>query len=448
MQPKMLNILELLSLVLPTDFPYLNSLSKIVKGIYSISAGGVTQKNISRQTQNNGLSLRSIQRFFATEINWSALYLCCISYFFKHVAEKVYIIAIDEVVEKKAGKSTPHVGWFYSSIAGRPIKSICFHVVSLIEVKSKKSFVVNYEQRKRDTKKSSKKSSKKTEQKVKRPAGRPKGAKNKTHTKTNTALSLSFERLIKAALVLLASIGIVPSCIVADGAYASKTYLLIAIEQDIPIISKLTSKAVLYEPHDGKGRKRKYGKRIDYDKLSSNGKYYYKTITDEENSDIKIDVYHFPSIWTKFLPVKINVVVLIATNIKTGKVARRVLFSNDLSFTPEQIIEYYSLRFQIEFNFRDAKQFFGLADFRAYKETQVQNSIGLSFFMVNFSHIVRKIMMELWKIPQASILDLKAGFRAEVYLQRVIKFLDLNHDTIKNQVDIKQFAAFEAINLN
>ena len=451
MQPKMLNILELLILVLPSDLPYLNNLSKIVKGIYSISTGGITQKNISRQTQSDGLSLRSVQRFFATLINWELLYLSCISYFFGCGNQKTYLLAIDEVVEKKSGKATPKVGWFYSSIVGKAIKSICFHVVSLVEVDTRKSLVVNYEQR--EQKKSSKsKRGNKNNKKGNGKVGRPKGSKNKTHIKEHTSLSLSFERLIIAALALLATIGIVPTCVVGDGAYASKTYLLICIEQQIAFISKLRNNSALYLPYDGKkrqyGRKRKFGKKVNYDKLSPKSEFYYKTIANEENDKIKIEVYHFPQIWTKFLPFQINVVILMARNIETQKVARRVLFSTDLSFTPELIIEYYSLRFQIEFNFRDAKQYFGLADFRAYKTTQVDNSVGLAFFMVNFSKIVRKKVIELWQITNLSILDIKAGFRAEVQLQRLIKLLDLDPITIKSQVDIKQLAAFEAINLN
>jgi putative transposase len=34
-----------------------------------------------------------------------------------------------------------------------------------------------------------------------------------------------------------------------------------------------------------------------------------------------------------------------------------------LNLTAAQIVDYYSLRFQIEFNFRDAKQHWGLEDF-------------------------------------------------------------------------------------
>ena len=59
-----------------------------------------------------------------------------------------------------------------------------------------------------------------------------------------------------------------------------------------------------------------------------------------------------------------------------------VLFSNDLTLASETVIDYYSLRFQIEFNFRDAKQYWGLEDFMNVQETQVNNAANFSLFMV------------------------------------------------------------------
>lgn len=462
----MVNILVLLSSMSLFEFEHINQLSKIIKGIYSISTGGVTQKNISRQTEEDGYGYRSVQRFFALDINWELLYLSCVSYFFDTEDKKVYLLAIDEVVELKAGKSTYGVGRFFSSIAGRPVASVCFHVLSLIEVNSRKSFVTKQEQRfqeKSKKVKSSKKASKKASKKKNdakaktassKPKGRPKGSKDKNKTKTHTGLSLSFERLLIAGLSLLSTIGIIPSYIVADGAYGSKTYLLICIEQNIALISKLRCTSALYLPVEqkkgkrGRGRARKYGKRIHLDKLNKESPYFYKTIEDKEASNLIIDVYHLPKIWTKFLPVMVNVTVLIATNTQTNKVSRKILFSTDLALSADLIIEYYSLRFQIEFNFRDAKQYFGLADFRAYKATQVKNSVGLAFFMVNFSHIVRKKVTELWEVENLSILDVKAGYRTEKQVNRILKYLDLDIMAIKNQINLKDLAAFEAINLN
>ncbi|MGB8689823.1 MAG: transposase [Microcoleus sp.] len=45
-----------------------------------------------------------------------------------------------------------------------------------------------------------------------------------------------------------------------------------------------------------------------------------------------------------------------------GKIKNALLFSTDIHLPPEQIVEYYQARFQIEFIFRDAQQFTGLSD--------------------------------------------------------------------------------------
>ena len=456
----MINILVLLwSMPLPSSFEYVEQLSKIIKGIYSISTGGVTQKNISRQTEEDDFGYRSVQRFFSMEINWELLYLSCINYFFNsEVEKKVYLLAIDEVVERKSGKLTHGVNRFFSSIAGRPIASVCFHVLSVIEVNSRKSFVTKQEQRIRGEKSKEKVSKKKEslsrDKKTPKPKGRPKGSRDKNKTKEYTKLSRSFERLAIGGLALLSSIGIFPSYLVADGAYNSKTFILICLEQNIALISKLRYTSALYfvaQAKEGKqprGRKKKYGKRVNLEQLDKTSPYFHKTIKNKETSNLIIDVYHFPKIWTKFLPVMVNVTVLLARNTRTNRVSRKIIFSTDLALSADLMIEYYSLRFQIEFNFRDAKQYFGLADFRAYKETQVNNSVGLAFFMVNFFHIIRKKVTEMWAVENLSILDVKAGYRAEKQVERILKHFDLDPKVFKNQVNLKDLASLEAINLS
>ncbi len=47
------------------------------------------------------------------------------------------------------------------------------------------------------------------------------------------------------------------------------------------------------------------------------------------------------------------------------------------------MIDYFSLRFQIEFNFRDAKQYRGLQGFMNVNKIPVNNAVNLSMFMVN-----------------------------------------------------------------
>ncbi len=44
-------------------------------------------------------------------------------------------------------------------------------------------------------------------------------------------------------------------------------------------------------------------------------------------------------------------------------------------------IDYYSLRFQLEFNFRYSKQYFGLEDFMNIQKRRLHNFANLSLFM-------------------------------------------------------------------
>jgi putative transposase len=125
-----------------------------------------------------------------------------------------------------------------------------------------------------------------------------------------------------------------------------------------------------------------------------------------------VQIYQMP-LWHKKFSDLLNIVVIVKTNLKTSKTAHMVLFSNDLSLGYEQLIDYYRLRFQIEFNFRDAKQYWGLEDFMNVKERQVYNSANLAMFMVNLSQTLMRPMRQEWPLfsvhVETSDVNLKFG---------------------------------------
>lgn len=97
----------------------------------------------------------------------------------------------------------------------------------------------------------------------------------------------------------------------------------------------------------------------------------------------------------------------------------------------------------IEFNFRDAKQYWGLEDFMNIRETQVTNAINLSFFMVNVSH--RLLRDFRCNQPDAGVLDLKTFFRSRRYVTEVIKTLGEKPDAILIQDVFDKIAKLGAI---
>jgi putative transposase len=124
----------------------------------------------------------------------------------------------------------------------------------------------------------------------------------------------------------------------------------------------------------------------------------------------------------------INVVVILKTNLATHKQAHIILFSTDLNLSYEKRYDYYTLRFQIEFNFRDAKQYWGLDDFMNVKQEAVTNAANLSFFVVNFSSVLLRRYRE--NNPEFSVLDLKSHYRGCRYASETIKLLPQKPDGI------------------
>jgi putative transposase len=90
------------------------------------------------------------------------------------------------------------------------------------------------------------------------------------------------------------------------------------------------------------------------------------------------------------------------------------------------LIDYYSLRFQIEFNFRDAKQFWGLEDFMNVTPTAVTNAANLALFMVDVSQVL--MCQHRQNDPNFSVLDLKAYYRGYRYVTETIQMLPQKPD--------------------
>jgi putative transposase len=105
-----------------------------------------------------------------------------------------------------------------------------------------------------------------------------------------------------------------------------------------------------------------------------------------------------------------------------------ILFTTDVKLAYEKVMDFYSLRFQIEFNFRDAKQYWGLDDFMNVKEVAVTNAANLSFFMVNFSTILLRRFQAM--NPDFSVLDLKSHYRGCRYVAETLKLLPQKPDDI------------------
>src|SRR5262249_49789737 len=136
-------------------------------------------------------------------------------------------------------------------------------------------------------------------------------------------------------------------------------------------------------PYAGRGPRRKYGDKGDYDNLPISS--LRETAIE---GHMKTCIYQMPLLH-KEVAQPLNVVIIVKMNLRTQARAHVVLFSTVLVLTSMLLVDYYGLRFQIEFNFRDAKQYWGLEDFMNVTPTGVTNAANLSLFMVNVAYCLR-----------------------------------------------------------
>jgi hypothetical protein len=438
-------ILALLQNIAPlSDKTTLRQMSQVIFGMLAAS-GRITMLGLSRWTEKGG-SYRTIQRFYHSVLPWKAIHwLLFRMKLLKPEGE--HIIAGDEVVVSKAGKGTYGLDRFFSGIQQRVISGLTFFAFSLVNVREEHSYsmqiiqvVKSAEEKAASKAKAKAKKAQKTT--AKRKPGRPKGSKNKV--KQEIVLNPELLRIQSALRSLLDTVGAILSLkyVVLDGHFGNYPSAFMVRETKLHLISKMRSDAALYPAFDGEyagtGRPAKYGKKLDVRNLDQDN--YLKATSTEKN--VRTQVYQ-GQFYNKEFPFALNVVIILKTNLLTQAQAHVILFSTDLEQDYEKIIKFYSLRFQIEFNFRDAKQYWGLEDFMNIKETAVTNAANLSLLMVNFSYVLLQPFRE--HNPDYSVLDLKSHYRGYRYASEIIKMLPKKPDAILLSDIFLQIARLGAI---
>ncbi len=416
--PDILALLTCLHFELNTT--QIRQFSHIISALLAMS-GRITMKGISRWAGKGG-SYRTIQRFFHNPHNWPTLmWLFFQTHCFK--SQESYTIAGDEVVVTKSGKKTYGVDWFFSSLSNRPVKGLAFFALSLVGLSERQSFPLRIEQIVNTNERASEQNYPNSQIKKKGKRGRPKGSKNKD--KSKYVLSSELFRLKAMLSALLETINdVIPlQYLLLDGKFGHHNAAQMALCLGLHLVSKLRYDSALYLPPSDNAHRHKYGDKINPRNLPQ--EYLIHTHCED---NWRCDHYNLQVLHKQFAQ-PINVVIIVKTNIKTAEQGHVILFSTDLNLKGDKLLELYSLRFQIEFNFRDAKQFWGLEDFMNVSQIAVTNAVNLAFFMVNFSHQLLQ-RCRYYYHQDFSILDLKAFYRGFKYVDEVIKMLPKKPETI------------------
>lgn len=326
-------------------------LVELFKTLFS-RQGRFNFENLTRYSKYNELTHR---RQFSKYLDWFSL-----NQSFVDFNNGVYIGVIDCSFISKSGKKTYGIDKFWSGVASQAKYGLEISVLACINVITGKATFLDATQT---------------------PCGLSKKETNK-YSRTDFYLEQILDCLQSLPTIVY---------YVADGFYAKEKIINGLTSNGKHLITKLRSDANLKYLNDKprlkgqKGATRKYDGKVDFKKngisdlskwvlVGSDEKYAHLTIYTQKLYAVNFD--------------RVFSIVLLLNN-KTNKYV--LLASTDTKIDARLITKYYQLRFQIEFIFRDAKQFMGLNDCQARDENKLDYHFNASLTAVN---IARKAIQQ------------------------------------------------------
>jgi hypothetical protein len=167
--------------------------------------------------------------------------------------------------------------------------------------------------------------------------------------------------------------------VVTDGAYSKQKFVAGVRALELHQIGKLRADAhlrYLYQgpKRPGPGRQKTYDGKVNWSDLSR----FERLETEDEHIVLSHQVLNH-------VQLKRDLQVVVVVHTQRNRYA--VLFSTDVDLEPQRLYRYYKARFQIEFLFRDAKQFTGLSDCQARSKAKLDFHFNASLSAVTFAKL-------------------------------------------------------------
>src|SRR6266542_105538 len=124
------------------------------------------------------------------------------------------------------------------------------------------------------------------------------------------------------------------------------------------------------------------------------------------------------------ITLKMKVRIVYIENKKTKKYC--VLASTDTALKAEDIVQYYRLRFQIEFLIRDAKQYTGLEDCQARSENKLCFHFNMALSSVSLAKAVFYLSVSKQKREAFSMRNIKLLYHNKFIADTIFSNLDID----------------------
>ena len=316
-----------------------------------------------------------------------------------------YTIAFDPSYITKSGKSTPGVGWCWSGVAGKSKWGLEIGGLAVVDIDNHTAFQLEV---------------------VQTPGTLEQGG-----------LMAHYSHLIIERKKQLQELS---RYITVDAYFSKFSFVSSMVENDFEVVSRLRTDAYLQylftgKQKKGRGRPKKFAGKVDFNKLNTD---YFSLL--EQSQENKI--YH-ATVYSKSLKRKINLVIVFT--MRKGKWTYKLYFSTDLALNPLMLLNYYRSRFQIEFLYRDAKQFTGLHDCQARSENKLDFHFNTSLTSINIAKVTHWLSIPKEKRQAFSMADIKTMYHNQLLLQQFISVFGISPHKLKNNNRIRELITYGTI---
>ena len=310
-------------------------------------------------------------------VNWLKFNIALATRYFDNTGRKA--IAIDPSYISKAGKKTPHIGNFWSGCAQAVKHGLEIMGIALIDIDAHDCIMLRAHQT-------------------------PSFKELNLRSKSMVEHYIGVIKRYRKELLKLSTL------IVADAYFSTSTFANGIKEHGFSLISRFRDNACLFYVYNGprtgkRGRPKVKDGKIDMQNLDLS-RMDKMELKETEGSAYTLIAY------SKALKCKVRLVIWQMPN---GK--NKLFFSNDITLSGEEVLSFYRTRFQIEFCFRDAKNYTGLAHCQARNTRKLDFAFNASFTSLNVAKVMMKEMgmeysMSSFKSMMTSAYLVKRIFKA------------------------------------
>ena len=341
--------------------------------------GKATFKNMSRYSIMNEKRFRrwSHQRFDYAEFNMKLIALTL-----PEQSEK--IAAMDASFISKSGHKTQGLGSFYNGSAGAAQRGLEISTLCIVELKSNTAYALD--------------------------------SRQTVDIEGSTRVEQYALQVVEMA-THLRQLNV--TYLAADAYYSKVKFVSQVAEAGLHLIGKLRVDANLtwlYEgEYTGVGRPKKFDGKVNFTKLTR--------FDQVGRLNDKVTVYS-KIVYSQNFKRKIRLVMLSWYNGK--KMARALLYSTDILLDAMTLIKYYKARFQIEFLFRDAKQYTGLTHCQSLRKEAINMQVNASLTALNLLKLEDRQEKSTSEASVISIASWKRRKFNEHLMDRLFDELGLN----------------------